>query len=199
MLLKVALTGGIATGKSHVLRRFAALGVPTIDADVLSREVVEPGRPALQAIAERFGRDVLNGEGALNRRALGDRVFSDPTARRDLEAIIHPAVYAAINTWLASLPDGLAVADIPLLYETAHESDFDKVIVTHCSPEQQLTRLRARDGLSADEARQRLAAQWPVDQKAARADYVIDTTGSIEDTDRQVDAVLAQLRQASPL
>lgn len=201
MLLKVALTGGIATGKSHVLRHLAALGVPTIDADVLAREVVVPGSPALDAIVRRFGADLLDAAGALNRRALGERIFADAEARRDLEAIVHPAVYAAIATWLTRLDaaghDTVAVADIPLLYETGHEGDFDRVIVTRCAPDQQLARLRARDSLSEQEARQRLAAQWPVDEKAARANYVIDTTGSVEETNRRVEAVLDQLNASN--
>jgi dephospho-CoA kinase len=201
-MLRVALTGGIATGKSHVLRYLAARGVPTIDADVLAREVVAPGTAALQAIVARFGGGVLDANGALNRRALADRVFADAEARRALEAIIHPAVYAAIGDWLARLDaagrDLVAVADIPLLYETGHEGDFDRVIVTRCDPAQQIARLQARDGLSEAEARARLAAQWPVEEKAARAHYVIDTNGPVADTDRQVDAVLVQLKEERP-
>jgi dephospho-CoA kinase len=198
-LLRVALTGGIATGKSHVLRHLAARGVPTIDADVLAREVVSPGTAALQAIAARFGAGVLDASGALNRRALADRVFADAGARKDLEAIVHPAVYDAIGEWLARLDaagrDPVAVADIPLLYETGHEGDFDRVIVTRCEPAQQIARLQARDGLSEAEARARLAAQWPVEEKAARAHYVIDTNGSVADTNRHVDDVLARLQE----
>jgi dephospho-CoA kinase len=197
-LLKVGLTGGIATGKSHVLRRLAAHGVPTIDADVLAREVVQSGSAALAAIVRRFGREVLDPGGTLNRRALGDRVFADEAARRDLEAIIHPAVYEEIGVWLAQLAAGgasVAVADIPLLYETGHEADFDRVIVTRCTPDQQVARLRARDGLTEEEARRRLAAQWPIDEKVARADYVIDTNGRVEETDRQVDRIFDELSQ----
>jgi dephospho-CoA kinase len=185
-----------------VLRRLAAHGVPTIDADLLAREVVAPGSPALEAIAARFGPGVLDPNGALNRRALADRIFADPAARHDLEAIVHPAVYAAITTWLTQVEsagrDTVAVADIPLLFESGHENDFDRVIVTRCTPEQQIARLRTRDGLSEPDARARLAAQWPLDQKAARAHHVIDTNGSVEDTDRQIDDVLARLRQALP-
>lgn len=199
-MLKVALTGGIATGKSHVLRRLASHGVPTIDADILSREVVQPGSPALHAIAIRFGREVLDANGELNRRALGDRVFADAAARRDLEAIIHPAVYAAIQSWLKKLEaagrDRVAVADIPLLYETGHDKEFDRVIVTRCTPDQQIARLRSRDGMTEDEARQRLAAQWPIDEKAARADYVIDTNGSVDDTNHRIDTVLTALLES---
>src|SRR5689334_12526615 len=198
-MLRVALTGGIATGKSHVLRQLAARGVPTIDADVLAREVVSPGTAALQAIVARFGSGVLDARGALNRRALADRVFADADARRALEAIIHPAVYDAIGAWLGRLDaaggDLVAVADIPLLYETGHEGDFDRVIVTRCDPAQQIARLQARDGLSEADARARLAAQWPIEEKAARAHYVIDTNGAVADTDRQIDAVIARLEE----
>jgi dephospho-CoA kinase len=198
-LLTVALTGGIATGKSHVLRHFASRGVPTIDADVLSREVVQPGTPALAAIASRFGDDVLDEHGALNRRALGDRVFADPAARKDLEAIIHPWVYEAIRTWITQLTAAgtaaVAVADIPLLYETGHDQDFDRVIVTRCTPAQQIARLLARDDMTEAEAQQRLDAQWPIDEKAARAHFVIDTSGSFDETNQQVDAVLASLKR----
>jgi dephospho-CoA kinase len=140
---------------------------------------------------------VLEGDGTLNRRALGERVFADAAARRDLEAIIHPAVYEAIRAWLSGVETAgqhrVAVADIPLLYETGHAADFDRVIVTRCDPAQQLARLLARDGLSEAEARQRLAAQWPIEEKAARADYVIDTTGTFDETNLQVDRILDQL------
>jgi len=186
--LRVALTGGIATGKSHCLREFASLGAPTIDADVLAREVVAQGTPGFSAVVRRFGRPVLDGSGALDRAALGRIVFDDPAARHDLEAIVHPAVYAAISTWFNDLSDDVpaAIADIPLLFETNHASDFDRVIVAACTPEEQLTRLMARDGLSESEARQRLAAQMPIDVKRQRGDDVIDTSGTVEETNRQV-------------
>jgi dephospho-CoA kinase len=197
VLITIALTGGIATGKSHVLRHIAARGIPTIDADVLAREVVEPQSPALAAIVHRFGTDVLDVSGALNRRALGERVFADLVARRDLEAIIHPAVYDAIQRWLDELREGgqhrVAVADIPLLYETGHEGDFDRVIVTRCDRSLQMARLLARDGLTEAEARQRLAAQWPIEKKAARADFVVDTSGPFDETNQQVDRILDQI------
>jgi dephospho-CoA kinase len=193
-MVRVALTGGIATGKSWVLRRIASRGVPTIDADVLAREVVAPGTPGLQAVQARFGDEVLAVSGELDRAALGRIVFGDPAARRDLEAIVHPAVYRAIAAWFDALPPatGAAVADIPLLFETGHERDFDLVVVTACAADEQVRRLQARDGLSATEARARIAAQWPLDEKVTRAGAVIDTGGSHDDTDRQVDALLAR-------
>jgi len=195
-MLRVALTGGIATGKSYVRARLAELGAATIDADVVAREVVGPGQPALVAVIERFGQGVLTPSGELDRRALGALVFRDDEARRALEAMVHPAVYAAIAAWLAtSSAEGrtLAVADIPLLYETGREGDFDRVIVTSCTPQEQVRRVVARDQVSEQEARHRLAAQWPIESKAARADFVIDTSGSFEETDRQVEAVYGAL------
>jgi dephospho-CoA kinase len=192
---RVALTGGIATGKSWVLRRFASLGVPTIDADVVAREVVAPGTAAAARILSRFGRAVMDDDGALDRKALAAIVFADAGARADLEAIVHPAVYEAIRAWFAALPADtpLALADIPLLYETGHADEFDAVVVTACSPEEQVRRLVARDGVDETGARRRLAAQWPIEEKVRRADYVIHTDGTHAETDAQVDAVLARL------
>ena len=194
-MVRVALTGGIATGKSTVLRLLQARHVPTIDADVLARQAVRPGSQGLQAIVERFGIAVLDPGGALDRSALAAVVFSDPQARRDLEQIVHPAVYAAIRDWLEELPQGtpLAVADIPLLYETGHQADFDRVVVVACPPDEQLRRVMARDGVSEAEARTRLDAQWPIADKVVLADDVIWTTGSRAETEREVDKLLKRL------
>jgi len=194
-MVRVALTGGIATGKSTVLRLLQARHVPTIDADVLARQAVRPGSQGLQAIVERFGIAVLDPGGALDRSALAAVVFSDPQARRDLERIVHPAVYAAIRDWLEELPQGtpLAVADIPLLYETGHQADFDRVVVVACPPDEQLRRVMARDGVSEAEARTRLDAQWPIADKVVLADDVIWTTGSRAETEREVDKLLKRL------
>jgi dephospho-CoA kinase len=191
-MLKVALTGGIATGKSYVLDRFRGLGVPCLDADVLAHGVTTAGTEATAAIAARFGPAILQPDGSIDRKALGAIVFENETARRALEAIVHPAVYRSIAAGLRAfdlLGAQLAVVDIPLLYETAHEHDFDRVIVTACSIDQQVQRLLAR-GMSEQEARRRLSAQLPTEDKAARADYVIRTDGSLEETDRQVERIL---------
>lgn len=190
-MLRVALTGGIATGKSYCLARFAALGVPVVDADRLARDVVAPGSRALEAVAARFGRSILLADGSLDRTALGRIVFSDRAARADLEAIVHPEVYRRISEWFATLPSatGLAIADIPLLFETGHNHDFDRVIVAACDPQVQLRRLMMRDGLSESEARARLNAQWPIEEKVARATYVIRTDGTVADTETQVRTV----------
>ena len=194
-MLRVALTGGIATGKSHVLDQFRKRGVPCLDADLLTHGVESAGTEATQAIAARFG-DVLAADGAVDRQKLAPLVFADPGARRDLEAIVHPAVYRAIAAGLRAfeLLGGypLAVVDVPLLYETGHAPDFDRVIVMACPPEVQIARLIER-GMSDAEARQRIAAQWPTEEKAARADFVIRTDGSVEKTDEQVDTILTSL------
>jgi dephospho-CoA kinase len=194
--LRVALTGGIATGKSHVLRLIADRGVPTIDADVLARQVVQPGTPGFDAIRERFGDGVVDSQGQLDRHRLGDIVFDDENARRNLEGIVHPAVYDAIARWwgeLARAGAAMGVADIPLLFETDREGDFQRVIVAACAPETQRARLMARDNLSEEEADQRLAAQWPIGAKASRADFVIQTDGTFEETQQQVLRVLERL------
>jgi dephospho-CoA kinase len=193
----VALTGGIGTGKSYCLSRLSALGAPVIDADVLSREVVASGTPGLSAIVDRFGPSVLTAGGVLDRAALARRVFADPVERRDLESIVHPLVYRRLEDWFdASAGEGIGVADVPLLYETEHQGDFDRVVVASCSPAQQLERLHAR-GLSEHDARQRIAAQIPIDEKRRRADYVIDTSGPEADTDRQIAEVWQRLREDS--
>jgi dephospho-CoA kinase len=194
-MVRAALTGGIATGKSYTLAQFAALGVQVIDADQLARDAVAAGSAGLDAVTSRFGIAVLEPDGTLDRRALGRIVFSDQTARADLEAIIHPEVYRRINQWLVNLPPAtrIAIADIPLLYETGHRYDFDQVIVCACSPAEQIRRIMARDNLTAVEAKARLDAQWPIEEKVARADYVIRTDGSHAETDRQVRTVFEAL------
>ena len=194
-MLRVALTGGIATGKSYCLARFASHGVPTIDADLLARDAVAPGSAGLRAVAERFGSGVLAADGTLDRPALGRIVFRDGRARAALEALIHPEVYRRIRDWFAGLPTSarLAIADIPLLFETGQEHEFDAVIVTACEPEEQLRRMVARDSLPESEARERLASQLPIDEKIKRAGYVIHTDRGFAETDAQVRDVYARL------
>lgn len=196
-MLRIALTGGIATGKSHVLDQFRRRGVPCLDADALAHGVTAAGTEATAAIADRFGADVLSADGGVDRRKLGAIVFADPVARHQLEAIVHPAVYHAIAAGLRAFElmgdSPIAVAGVPLLYETGHEKDFDRVIVTSCSPQRQLARLRDR-GMTDADARQRIAAQWPTEEKASRADFVIRTDGTFEETDRQIEAILQNVK-----
>ena len=197
-LLRVGLTGGIATGKSYVTQRLHEADIPTIDADRLAREAVAPGSAGLKAVVARFGPDVLAEGGALDRARLGALVFGDANARADLDRIIHPEVYKRITAWHAQLIQsgyqGPAVADIPLLFETDRASDFDVVVVVACDPARQRQRLIDRDGLSEDAADARLASQWPIARKVARADFVVMTDGALADTDAQVVELVKQLQ-----
>lgn len=193
---RIAITGGIGSGKSHVRAQFEALGVPTIDADALSRRVLAPGTPGLAAVVRRFGFDLLNVNGVLDRRKLASIVFADPAARKDLEAIVHPEVQRATDEWFAVInPDvhPFAIADIPLLYEVGRQGAFDAVIVVACEPETQVRRVMARDAITETEARQRIAAQLPIADKINRAHYIIRTDGTVEETNRQVKAVFEKL------
>ena len=193
---KVALTGGAATGKSYVLEQFRRRGIPCLVADDLAHGVTAAGTEATAAIAARFGADVIAPDGSVDRNVLGPIVFADPSARRELEAIVHPAVYRAIQVGMRAFEksgDPLAIVEIPLLYESGHASDFDRVIVTACSEATQMQRLLGR-GLSETRARQVLAAQKPTAEKTAVADFVISTEGERSDTDAQVVDVLSRLR-----
>lgn len=195
-MLKIGLTGGIATGKSYVLDRFRQRGVPCLDADELAHGVTASGTEATTAIAERFGRGILAADGSVDRTKLGPIVFADRAARLELEAIVHPAVHRAIAMGVRAfelMGDALAIVAVPLLYETGAEKDFDKVIVTACAPDVQLARVIKR-GLTEEAARQRIAAQWPAERKTSRADYVITTDGSFGDTDEQITRLLENLR-----
>ena len=197
-MLRVALTGGIATGKSYVIRLLQAHGVPTIDADELARAVVEPGQPAHVAIRRRFGDGIVQSDGRLARERLGAIVFRDAAARADLEAIVHPPVRRAIDDWFnaqaaATTSPPFAVADIPLLFETGRDAEFDRVVVVACAPSTQIARIMARDGLPEAEARRRLAAQLPIADKVTRTSRLINTDGSFEETARQVDELCRAL------
>jgi dephospho-CoA kinase len=196
---RAALTGGIATGKSYCLARFGAAGAAVVDADRLARDAVAPGTEGLKRVVERFGTAFIQPDGSLDRPALGRLVFSDRTARADLEAIIHPEVYRRIGEWFANLPPGtrVAIADIPLLFETGHQHDFEVVIVSACAPGEQLRRLMARDALTEAAARARLDAQWPIEEKVARAHIVIRTDGGFVETDRAVGRVYESLKADS--
>jgi dephospho-CoA kinase len=197
-MVLAALTGGIATGKSYCLGRFAALGAQVIDADRLARDAVAPGTRGLAAVVARFGPQILLQDGTLDRSALGRIVFADHIARADLEAIVHPEVYRRIREWSVNLPaqTSVAIADVPLLFETGHNHDFDTVIVCTCEPEEQVRRLIARNGLTRSEAEARIAAQWPIEEKVARADHVVRTDGTYSQTDQQVRNVFESLQSA---
>src|SRR5262245_8517592 len=197
-MLRVALTGGIATGKSYVLDAFRRHGLPCLDTDVLAHGVMARETEATARIAERFGAGILATDGSVDRKKLAPIVFADGAARHDLEAIVHPAVHRSVIAGLLGFErSGLypaAIVDVPLLFESGYEHDFNKVIVTSCSVDEQLARLRKR-GLSDEDARQRIGAQWPTEQKTARGDFVIHTGGSHVETDAQVDEIVRVLRR----
>jgi dephospho-CoA kinase len=194
-VLKVGLTGGIGSGKSEVTRRLAALGAYVVDADVLARDVVEPGTPGLAAVAAEFGAEVLRPDGSLDRDRLGAIVFADPAARARLNAIVHPLVGAATAERFAAAPaDAIVVHDVPLLVEVGLAAAYDVVLVVAATPETQGSRLVRARGMSADEARSRIAAQAPLADKLAVADFVITNDGSLDDLDRQVQAVWLALQ-----
>jgi dephospho-CoA kinase len=186
----IGLTGGIATGKSTVARMLVERGAVVIDADLLAREVVEPGEPALEEIATEFGRGVLDSGGRLDRAALGEVVFADPQRRRRLEAITHPRITALMQQRIAAALQSyapLVVVDIPLLFENRRDSWMEGVMLVYADTSTQVRRMRERDGFSEEEARRRIAAQMAVDEKRRMATWVIDNGASVDDTRRQVD------------
>ncbi|WP_242360267.1 dephospho-CoA kinase [Anaeromyxobacter sp. SG17] len=193
----IGLTGGIATGKSTFAAALRSRGVPVIDADALARAVVEPGTPALSEIARVFGPGVLDARGALDRRALGAIVFSDPGARRRLEEITHPAIRAAMvaeTARLAGLGHDLAFYDVPLLFEVGLDAALDSVVVVWAPRDVQRARVVRRDRSTPAEADARLAAQLPIDEKARRADFLVDNADE-EDLGPKADRLLADLRR----
>lgn len=189
--MNIGLTGGIATGKSTVSQMLERRGAALVDADRIAREVVEPGQAPLRQIAERFGQAVLNEDGTLNRRKLGQIVFSDEAERKALEAITHPAIRALMRERMERLeaerPDRLVVVDVPLLFESKLQSLFEQVLVVYVPRSVQLTRLMERDGLAEEEARKRLDAQMDIEDKKRLADYVIDNSSGLAETEEQID------------
>jgi dephospho-CoA kinase len=200
-VLRVGLTGGIGSGKSEVSRRLAAHGAVIIDADVAAREVVAPGTLGLAQIAEAFGPGVLGPDGALDRERLGAIVFRDPALRAKLNAIVHPLV----GDWMRAAEHAaeadpardnlIVVHDVPLLAENSRAGDFDLVIVVDVPPELQIERLVTQRGMTPDQARARIAAQASRPQRLAVADLVIDNSGSLDDLDRRVTEIWADLER----
>jgi dephospho-CoA kinase len=192
---RIALTGGIATGKTYVSTKFREAGVPVADADLLSREVVAPGSAGLAAVRKRFGPDSVRSDGTMDRVRIGHLIFRDRRARQDLEAIIHPAVQRAIDEFFSKLPKRtpLAAADIPLLFETGRQALFDAVVVVACPREMQIARVMERDKLSKEDADRRLAAQLPIDEKVEKATHVIRTDRSFAETDAQIKQLIDKL------
>jgi dephospho-CoA kinase len=184
--LLIALTGGIASGKSAVARLFENLGVPVLDTDQIARDVVEPGMPAFAQIVESFGREVLDAAGRLDRRRLRDRVFSDPVQRQLLESITHPAIRAELARRAVAAGGAYQVHVIPLLIEGGRNDMYDRVLVVDCPEEQQIERLMTRDQSSAEQAQSILAAQASREQRLAAADDVIVNTGTLADLEQFV-------------
>lgn len=189
--MNIGLTGGIATGKSTVSRMLVQRGAALIDADVIAREIMEPGHPVLAAVAKHFGQAVLHPDGTLDRKKLGEIVFADPERRKALENLTHPAIRAEMKQRLdaleAAAPRRLVVADIPLLYESGLERLYERIMVVYVPRDLQLARLMERDGLSRDEAERRLNAQMDIELKKERADILIDNSRGLDETERQID------------
>jgi dephospho-CoA kinase len=198
-VLRIGLTGGIACGKSRVLRRLARHGCRTLDLDTVAHEVIAPGGPAYAEVVEAFGPRVVDAGGAVDRKALGEIVFRDPKERARLNAIVHPRVRAEERAWMARQAEGdVLVVDAALLVEAGFHLRFDRLIVVHCDPAVQLRRLRERDGLSEGAARARIEAQMPLSEKRRFAHYDVDTSETLDDTDRAADRLAGELRALLP-
>ena len=198
-MLKVGLTGGIATGKSYVLSVLSELGCEVMDADQTAREVVEPGQPAFEEIFAHFGSEVVGADGRLDRPKLGAIVFNDPAQREKLNSIVHPKVFEAQARWMAEVearnPQAVVIIDAALMIETGSYRRFDKVVVVYCEPELQLQRLMARNNMTQEEATARISSQMPSAEKLKFADFSINTSQGFEDTRRQVVSLYEQLRK----
>jgi dephospho-CoA kinase len=195
-MLKVGLTGSIAVGKSQVVRMFAELGCHVIDADRIARDVVAPETEGLKSVVVTFG-DVLNPDGTLDRPKLGQMVFADEAKRQKLNSLLHPLIIAAQDDQIRELesrdPEGIVIIDAALMIESGGYERLDKLVVVYCDPEIELERLMKRDGLSRTAAQARIDTQMPQEEKKKYADYLIDTSGSLEATRGQVVTVFEQL------
>ena len=197
-MLRVGLTGGIACGKSEVVRRLAAAGLATLDLDRVGHELLAFGQPGQIAVAEAFGSFVIAPDGSVDRRALAAMVFADPEARRRLNGLLHPLIRAEEARRASLAPDrpgALLITAAALLVETGTHLRFDRLVVVHCRPDQQVARLCARDGLSEEAARARLAAQMPIATKVRFAHVALDASRTIEDTHRAALALAGELER----
>jgi dephospho-CoA kinase len=198
-VLKVGLTGGIACGKTVVRRRLEEGGIPTLDADSVVHRLLQSGTDVTRQIAESFGHAVIALDGSVDRKALGAIVFTDEEARKKLNAVVHPGVWREIERFFDArekASDPVAVIDAALMIETGSYRRYDLLVVVHCRPELQLERLMARDGLSREDAHRRIRSQMPIEEKRPFADYLVDTSGSIEETLKQTDDLASHLRRS---
>jgi dephospho-CoA kinase len=200
-MLRVGLTGGIATGKSTAGQMFVELGCHLIDSDRITHQLFEPGQNVHRAVVEQFGRRIVAPDGTIDRRVLGDIVFKDPEARLKLNSLVHPAVIQRQQEWLNEIqqrdPKGVAIVDAALMIEVGTYKNYDKVIVVTCTPEIQKRRLLERSGLSEDAINARIRSQMPMTEKVKYADFVIDSSGELADTRRQVTEITARLRESA--
>jgi dephospho-CoA kinase len=206
-MLRIGLTGGLASGKSFVAHAFGDLGCLVIRADDLGHEVLMPGAEAYDAVLREFGPEILseetaNGQPTIDRRKLGAIVFQQPERLKVLNALVHPAVRARgdalMNTYFAEHPDGIAIFEAAILVETGRYKDFDRLVLAVCGVEQQIERAMARDGLTREEVQDRLSRQMPLGDKIRYANYVIDTSKTKEETVAQVRTVYEKLRSLRP-
>ena len=191
-MLKIGLTGGIGCGKSTAVKRFRDLGIPIVDADIVAREVVQAGQPALQAIAELFGDAALLADGSLNRAWLRQTVFNDTARLQQLEAILHPRIREAIvREMTAAMAAGspYVVVDVPLLFEKHYDTLFDRVLVIDCLPAQQHERVSQRDGSTIELVESIMQRQIPRDERLFRADDIIENVGSLADFNNKIDTL----------
>jgi len=200
-MLKVGLTGGIATGKSYVLSVMRELGCETMDADIVVHRLIEPGQTAYEEIVAHFGTEVLDPAGRIDRARLGAIVFNDENQRAKLNSIVHPRVFAAQERWFDEVeardPGVIAVVDAALMIETGSYRRYDKLLVVHCRPELQLERLMARSNLTRGEALSRISAQMPSAEKLKYADFALDTSNGFAATRGQVESLCSELRKLS--
>lgn len=195
MTARVGLTGGIGSGKSTAANLFAGHGIEVIDADQVARAVTAPGTPALDSITRKFGSEVLGPDGSLDRKALGGRVFSDASARRWLEQLLHPLIRECMDRRAADCDDPFCILEIPLLVESGRHHDMDCVVVVHCAREVRIRRLGASRGMTRAESERIMAQQATDEDRLAAADYIINNDGDLSALRRQVDEVYAELRR----
>lgn len=198
-MFKLGLTGGIATGKTTISNYLKSIDIPVLDADEYARKIVEPGTPGLAAITNTFGEQVLRADGSLNRKLLGQIVFNDSSARQTLNDITHPRIQQMMADELHRLSEQqipLVILDIPLLLENKNVAGADAVMVVTIPESLQLTRLMQRNNLTEKEAQSRISSQMPLVEKEKLADFVIDNSGTISSTQKQVEKVIQKIRQS---